>query len=211
MRSKVLGRRSGYVFSIAVGLLVASCSSTTNGVAQPEQTDKSSPTSSTQPEVGDPLDVSAYLSKPCDLVSTEKLAELGFQPEDGEPHLPEDDEFAAHTGPDCGWIGDGSGSISVIVASKNAERGVGGMAGLRSLHEQGRYELWEEVSVAGYPAAYYGVTDARSRGDCNLAVGIADDMTFSATAISFRDDPAMACQVADEVAADVIQTLKGER
>ncbi len=93
----------------------------------------------------------------------------------------------------------------------NAERGVGGLEGLRSLYEQGRYRLWEETSVAGYPAAHFGVTDARSKNDYNITMGIADDMAFSVTAISFRDNPAMACQVTSEVAADVIKTLKEGR
>ncbi|WP_433470563.1 DUF3558 domain-containing protein [Saccharomonospora azurea] len=211
MQSRFLGQRSDFVLLMAASLLVASCSSTTNGAARPGQSSGDPPTSSDQREISEPLDISAYLSKPCYLVSSEKLAELGFSREGGEPHLPEDDEFAAQTGPDCGWIGDGDGSISVIIASKNAERGLGGLEGLRSLHEQGRFDLWEEISVAGYPAAHYGVTDARSKGDCNVAVGIADDMAVSVTAISFRDNPVMACDVAKGVAVDVIRTLEGGR
>lgn len=193
-------------------LLAASCASTMDGEVQlGESGNNPSQASVGQQEISEPLDISAYLSNPCGLVSAEKLGELGFSSSDGEPHFPEDDELASQTGPNCIWVEQENSSISVILPSKNTERGVGGLEGLRALHEQGRYRLWEETSVAGYPAAYFGVSDARSSGDCNITVGIADDMAFSVAASSFRDNPAMACQVADEVAVDVIENLKGER
>lgn len=212
MQSRCFGSRAFCASLLSAVLLAAACASTTDGEAQlGESGNNSSSPSADRQRVSEPLDISAYLSDPCGLVSVEKLGELGFSPGDGEAHLPEDDEFAAQTGPACGWVGQGNGSISVIITSKNTERGVGGLEGLRALYEQGRYRLWEETFVADYPAAYLGVSDARSRGDCNIAVGIADDMAFSVTASSFRDNPAMACQVADEVAVDVIENLKGER
>ncbi len=197
---------------LALAVLSASCSVTADGVAQPT-TQEASEETDLAPErrVSDPLDVSSYLSKPCDLVSPQMLSKLGTSPEKGEARLPGDDKVAAQSGPYCDWSGEREGSISVAIASGNAERGVGGLRGLQILRDQGRFKLWEETSVSGYPAVYLGAADARAEGDCDLAVGIADDMTFSVAAISFRENPKRAYQVTSEVAADVIKTLKEGR
>ncbi|WP_433470560.1 DUF3558 domain-containing protein [Saccharomonospora azurea] len=203
----------GLVLS-SVAIFAASCSATTDGVAEPPErgvTGSETDTTAPQRTVSDPLDITPYLSEPCDLVSPEMLEDLGTSPEQAEPILPEDDELAAQTGPLCRWSGEAEGSIALGIDSGNRERGLGGLKGLEVSRDQGRYKLWEEVSVAGYPAVYLGVRDARADGDCDLAVGIADDMTFGVTAHSFYDNPERACDVANELAADVIQTLKGER
>ncbi len=198
---------------VGLALVATSCADTEEGSAGPATSEAISTVESRGSErgVSDPLDVSPYLSKPCGLVSAEMLDELGTSLQESEPRLPENDKIAAQSGPYCSWSGEREGSISVAVASKNSERGMGGLRGLEALRDQGRFSLWDETSVSGYPAVYLGVTDDRARGDCDLAVGIADDMTFSVTAISFYDNPQRACEVASEVAADVIRTLKGGR
>ncbi len=198
------------VSMIAVAAAGVSCSADTDGVAQPVTDEVSASASSVAPErrVSDPLDITPYLSKPCDLVSPEMLEKLGTSPSEANPRLPEDDKIAAAAGPGCSWSGEGEGSVGIGIDSGNKERGVGGLRGLEIARDQGRYKLWEETSVAGYPAVYMGISDSRHRGDCDLAVGIADDMTFGVAAVSFRENPQKACQVAAEVAADVIETLK---
>lgn len=207
-------RNRFFWFRIASVLAVAaagvSCSADTDGVAQPATGELSALKSSAAPErrVSDPLDITPYLSLPCDLVSPEMLEELGTSPGEATPRLPEDDEIAAETGPGCSWSGEDEGSVGVNINSGNKERGVGGLRGHEIMRDQGWYDLWEETSVAGYPAVYMGISDSRHRGDCGLVVGIADDMTFGVSAASFRENPQKACQVAAEVAADVIGTLK---
>jgi hypothetical protein len=197
----------------AVAMLTTSCSGEEEGVAQPSGSEPTESSARSTPErpVRDPLDISPYLSDPCGLVSPDMLSRLGASPEVAEPVMPEDDDIAAATGPSCNWSSEIEGNFGLGIDSGNKERGLGGLTGLEVSRDQGRYKLWEETSVAGYPAVYYGVRDARSEGDCDLAIGIADDMSIGVTAHSFYDNPQRACDVANEVAADVIQTLKGAR
>ncbi|WP_433470562.1 DUF3558 domain-containing protein [Saccharomonospora azurea] len=197
----------------AVAILAVSCSVTEDGIADPSDSGSTGISMSPAPErtVSDPLDISPYLSNPCDLVSPGMLSRLGTSPDLAKPSLPEDNAIVAETGPACSWSSESEGSIGLGIDTGNFERGLGGLRGLEVSRDQGRYKLWEELSVSGYPAVYYGVRDARSEGDCDLAIGIADDMTVGVTAHSFYENPQRACGVANEVAADVIQTLKGER
>ncbi|CAM3095423.1 DUF3558 domain-containing protein [Saccharomonospora xinjiangensis] len=199
------------IFSmVAVVLFGASCSAGTEGVAQPAVDDTTTSVAGKAPErkVSEPLDISPYLSRPCELVSPEMLAKLGTSPSEATPRLPEDHKVSAEFGPSCDWSGEDEGGIGVNINSGNKERGLGGLRGHEMARDQGRYELWEETSISSYPAVYLGVSDARDRGDCELVVGIADDMTFGVSAVSFYENPEKACRVADEVAADVIETLK---
>lgn len=204
--------------SVHLGLLVlasfavASCSSTTEGVPDAVQSpeDSSSSVSTTDPRylVEEPLDVSQFLSRPCDLIPRGPLESLGIDPESGRAKLPEDDVVAAEVGPYCSWP-EGDTNLSAGIQSGNTERGTGGLAGLRLSYEQGRYKLWEETSNSGYPAVYLGVADRRAEGSCQLAVGVSEDMTFTVSADVYSEDPESACRVVDEVAADVIQNLRG--
>ncbi|CAM3095261.1 DUF3558 domain-containing protein [Saccharomonospora xinjiangensis] len=211
--ASLMGNRSvcfRIFFMLAVAVAGVSCSKGTDGVAQSVTGEVSASETSGAPErrVSDPLDITPYLGRPCDLVSPRLLEKLDTSPSEANPSLPEDDKVAAEAGPGCSWTGEGEGSIGIGIDSGNKERGVGGLRALEMARDQGRYKLWEETSIEGYPAVYMGVRDARHEGDCDLAVGIADDMTFGVSAISFRENPEKACQVAAEVAADVIGNLK---
>jgi hypothetical protein len=200
------------VLTLGVSVLVA-CSGSTEGSPELGETSSQATTSTRNSgvrlAVEDPLDVGPFLSRPCDLLPEEALSSAGLNAQSGEASLPENDPAAKATGPYCSWIGDNA-SASVGVQSENTKRGMGGLDGLYAVYEQGRYEFWEETEVASYPAAFAASVDLRSEGRCQLAVGIADDMSFTANAY-VGDDPQSACQVATELAAQVIETLKGAR
>ncbi|WP_040922204.1 DUF3558 domain-containing protein [Saccharomonospora xinjiangensis] len=195
---------------VLVVILAISCSASDDGFARSTENKSIVVSSSNHPQrrVSEPLEISPYLSRPCDLVSSQLLGKLGTSPDKSNPRLPKDDEVAAGVGPSCSWKIEGEGSIGIGIASENARRGAGGLRALELLREQGRFKLWEESSVSAYPAVYFGVRDARTEGDCDLAVGIADDMTFSVAAIGFSSGDQQACDVADEIAADVIANLR---
>lgn len=192
---------------------LAACSGTTEGSPELGGTSGTGTTSPQEPggryTVQMPLRIDSFLSRPCDLLPGESLNSLGLDAQDGEAKLPENDGAARATGPYCSWAGE-SVSVSVGVQSENTKRGTGGLDGLYAVYEQGRYGFWEETEVAGYPAAFSATVDQRAEGRCQLAVGIADDMSFTANAY-IGDNPDAACQAATELAADVIQTLGGDR
>lgn len=206
-------------FSIRLGLFlltsfaVVSCTSTTEGVPGASQppggSSSSASTAAPQYSVEEPLDISQFLPRPCDLLPVESLNSNGIDPMSGRAFLPEDDVVAAESGPYCSWP-DEDLNLSAGIQSGNTERSIGGLSGLRLSYEQGRYELWEETSNSGYPAVYFGVADRRSEGSCQIAVGVSEDMTFTVSADVYSENPEEACRVVDEVAADVIQNLRGK-
>lgn len=205
-----------FVVLMSASLVVSSCSGETAGVPQTGgSADASSgPSSQVSQEsrypIESPLDVSPFLSDPCSLVSPELLESLGFSPEEGREKTAGSDDVAALAGPYCGWSGKDEGNLTVGIQSGNTQRGTGGLEGIRNLHEQGRFALWEESSISGYPSAYYGINDGRAQGDCSIAVGVAEDMTFSVSADFYYDNPEKACGIAQEVAGGVIQNLQEE-
>lgn len=157
---------------------------------------------------GKRLDVAPFLSSPCELVSEELLVEMGYSAS-GRPRLPGEDTTADVTGPYCGWSGeDDSRGLTVSIQSGNEQRGTGGLGSLRRAYEDGRFAYWEEVEVGGYPAAYLDLVDRRATGGCGIAVGVAEDMSFSVSVDDYVDQPGEVCTVVTEFAADVIRSLK---
>ncbi|WP_176218249.1 DUF3558 domain-containing protein [Saccharomonospora piscinae] len=198
----------------AMVVLASSCSATTSGTPKPEHSSNSTSATTGQPDgryfVENPLDVTSFLGRPCDLVSPGVLAELGFLPEGGRARTSESDAIAKKEGPYCGWSGSDEGNLTVAIQSGNADRGVGGLDGLFDLHSQGRFEYWSETTVDGYPAAYHNMLETdREEGNCSLGVGIQKELSFSVSADYYTDNPEQACQVAEAIAADVVENLKG--
>ncbi|WP_134716896.1 DUF3558 domain-containing protein [Saccharomonospora xinjiangensis] len=152
--------------------------------------------------VDSPLDITPFISRSCDLLSDEVLISVGIPPESGQAKLPDRDAVAEHVGPYCSWP-DIDVGLSVGIQSGNTQRGMGGLDGFYSIYEQGRLGFWEEFSVAGYSAAYTALKDRRAEGRCELAVGIATDMSFTSIA-DVSEYPGMACQLANKMAVDII-------
>ncbi|PRX49061.1 uncharacterized protein DUF3558 [Prauserella shujinwangii] len=160
------------------------------------------------PPVSQELDATPYLTKPCELVPDTTLESLGFALP-GEPLSAENESTADLVGPSCGWwLKPGNTLLSVGIQTGNREHGVGGLRGLRGGYERGQYAYWESTNIGGYPAAYYDIDDERQEGRCRLAVGIADDLTFSVSAGVYENEPQQACSTVEKVATDVIGTLK---
>lgn len=202
------------LLSVLLAVLLVSCSISTDGFPKPglsstlpnESGSKHSPYS-----VDNPVDVTPYLERPCSLVSEDLLVSLGFPPSKGRAQVAKDDDVAALSGPYCGWSGEGEGNLTVSLQSGNRDRGVGGLGGIKNLHDQGRFALWEETTIRGYPAAYYALRDMRAQGYCSIAIGVADDMSVTVGADFFVEQPSRACVTAERVAAEVIDTLKRGR
>lgn len=161
------------------------------------------------PKVTNPLDPGPFLNDPCKLVDDSIVAEIGdFQP--GEADVTSD---AAKNliGPGCDWNNDDySRLISVIIDTvhqKHAAPGFKGLDGVYASHKEGRY--LEPVVIEGYPgnpAAFAGDLAKRDKGDCGLAVGIADDLVFNVTVLD-ENNPANACAVVPKVAGAVLDSL----
>jgi hypothetical protein len=197
-----------------ISLVAAACDDGTVGGEPTSPPQNGSPPSSPGvPTVADPLDAGPFLSDPCKLVDEATVASIGeFDPGEADVDSPEAKNL---TGPSCGWDGkDNFGlDLSVTIGTvhqRQAEPKYRGIAGIYGGKEAGLVDEFEPAEVAGhpgYPAAYAWLDGDRERGRCPLYVGIADDLTFTAT-VQNEDQPDAACPAAQKAAAAVLVSLK---
>ncbi|TKG60447.1 DUF3558 domain-containing protein [Prauserella endophytica] len=200
--------------ALMVGLLAAGCATEEPGTPSASSWTSSADNSTSAsggdvPQVSSPLDASAYLDRPCDLVPQTVMNELSYT-EPGKALTADENSTAALSGPGCGWNVRGHGqSVVVGIQTGNQQDGMGGLQGIYDGYQDGQFEYYEPTTVDGYPAAFSDISDNRDRGSCAMYVGIADDLTYSVYAGPYGDDPDAACPVVEQVAGAVIETLKG--
>jgi len=204
----VLRNRAAVAALVLVSIAVAGCTGETPGTPTPTPGTSASAGSSSAPEdpnvpkVANPLDASAFIGDPCKLVPAATVAELG---------LAQPGEQANDTSnPSCSWgIRGKADGLQLILGSGNREKGMGGLAGLNKAKGTGQVRFLEPgPDVEGYPTVYYGVQDRRSGGNCDLGVGVADDLVISVHASGY-DNEQDSCGNAQKVASAIIKTLKG--
>ncbi|QFU90711.1 DUF3558 domain-containing protein [Amycolatopsis sp. YIM 10] len=200
---------------VAVAASLAACSGETGGNPRPvESAESAAPGGSSAapqpggPKIAVPLDVSRYLGNPCELTPLAKLSAAGYT-EPGEPKT-EDDVAKVLAGPSCHWSGAEPGvGMTVQVQTGNRDNGIGGVAGLEKAKQGRQLGFLERTEdVGGYPAFFAGQSDRRATGSCGLAVGIADDLTFTVTSLGYQGAQD-SCDNSVRVAGIVIDTLKG--
>lgn len=204
----MLRNRAAVVALVLASVAVAGCTGENPGTPSPSTGSEPSSASSVAPEdpnvpkVANPLDASAFVGDVCKLLPAAAAAELGFT----EPGESKNDT----NNPDCSWgVRGKADSLQLILGSGNREKGMGGLAGLRKAKEAGQLRFLEPgPDVDGYPTFYYGLQDRRARGSCDLAVGVADDLTVGVHATGY-DNEQESCGNAQKAVSAVIKTLKG--
>lgn len=201
-------RRSLILVLATLSLAISACSQRTSGSPAPASgaagtQSVSASGSSAAPTVSNPLDPTSYLSKPCDLVPQELVAQLGYT---NPTPTAENSSF----GPGCGWVGTDSlkpknfnVSVQVLKGKRN-----GGLAAIYKAHDRGFYAFADPTTVSSYPAVYADTQDRRAEGKCTVFVGIANDLTF-ATGVDGYTDAQDSCATAKQIAAAVITDLQG--
>ncbi|EWC58486.1 hypothetical protein UO65_6378 [Actinokineospora spheciospongiae] len=173
----------------------------TPGPAKPPTTAPDNSTTSGQgggvPKVDSPLDVSEFVDKPCTGLTQAQLDRLGVG--NGK----QDTEA---TGEYCRWTNGRGGYVNLAFVV-----GQGGLGGVYRGNEVGQFGLFQELpDISGYPAVIASLWDGRKDGDCDVAVGVADDTTLSVGTTQSMDkvghgDP---CQVTVDVIKQVLETVK---
>ncbi|HEU5472185.1 MAG TPA: DUF3558 domain-containing protein [Actinophytocola sp.] len=171
---------------------------TTGSTGSPSGTNNS-------PKIDAPLDATRFLSQPCAVLSPTQLQAFNIS-NPGTPHT--DDPTARSTGPYCNWSSDDPVprgiSVGFLVSNKN---------GLADTIRGGRAAFpgyFEPAEVDGYPAVFNDLVDGRSRGICNITVGISNTLAFRAAESWDRKRGTQSCEGAKQIAAAVITSLKGE-
>lgn len=216
----VRARHWSVVALLAVVFIMTACSGEERGTPRPANTASSGSVapggseSLDYPKVQTPLDPTAYLQNPCELVPAAVLETLAqFDP--GEPDV---DSPAAQKmiGPRCTWVSSdvGGPTIGVSINTVRSELIADGSGGLEAEYRSkanGRIDHLEPVSLPGHPgnpAVIAAQSSELDRGSCPVTVGLSDELTFTVRMIHSAD-PSAACDGAQKVAAAVLDTLAG--
>ncbi|MEV8613139.1 DUF3558 domain-containing protein [Amycolatopsis sp. NPDC051373] len=194
-----VSRLAGAASVLALTCVVAACSGSTGGTPEPSPSSPSSAGPAT-PKIESPLPASLIQGDPCAALTPAQVDSLFTNP-------PTRDQAAKDTGvaKSCGWHDIDRGSlvgIQFVYAWKH------GLSDVYATQGRGFFKVL--APVQGYPVAAYGPSDLRSKGMCNVAVGIADnaafeaDVQFANSAVG-KGDP---CDDARKVADLAITTLK---
>ncbi|WP_139320568.1 DUF3558 domain-containing protein [Saccharomonospora sp. CUA-673] len=190
------------IAGMAAGLILSACGTDPQqGEASPDKTTAATDTGSTgeAPRVVNPVDTAALQQDPCaalsDAQAAERNLERGVSEElDGDPSC-----IYRYT--------DDSGSRVRFAQNPDLTNG------LDDLYAQkDTFGLFEEAEVAGQPAVFTSqYDDDRDEGFCYLQLGLTDN-EFMSVMVSVRpssDDYPQGCDVAEAVAGDMIEHLRG--
>lgn len=190
--------------SLASAALLAGCSSQTGGTGGP--TGQSDPTSSASnnqdlhgaPKVQNPLDTSKFQAAPCSVLTAAQLRTLG---------ITQPGRATNAGGPTCDWQDTTSSKqLGVTVTAQTGNKG--GLALLYQRHSKGELGVFEPISeINGYPAVIFSNGSKKSSTNCEIAVGVTDQLEYTIGAGVVDDsDP---CAQDRQVAQIVVGNLKG--
>lgn len=210
-------KRSLVLTSLFGLVLVAGCTTASEGQPRPVDTTVAPTSGSTSgssggeedelpfagaPKVDDPLETSRYEQNPCASITAEQAQQELNLPPTGQPME------NVTLGVGCEWKNNDTRAYLHIVFVVDDPRG---LSPDYAVNEDGGWDFFQELpEIEGYPAIARDRPDDRSRGYCTVAVGVADDMSFEST-LQLRGsnigekDP---CEMAAFAAGLAVQTMK---
>jgi Protein of unknown function (DUF3558) len=187
-----------------VGLTVVGCTSVQAGT--PVAAGRASATEEETygaPRVSEPVDASAFLTRPCAVLTPAQLAEFGIS-QPGESDT--DSAIARHSGPGCLWEQDNT--PTTLASTFDVSFLTGNKHGLSDTYRgRDRFRLFEEITVDDHPAVINDMADVRLQGTCNITVGISDTLTFRTAEIGGPRGQDT-CVRTKRFAAAILTTLK---
>lgn len=186
--------------ALGIAGIAAGCSPV-QGTPAPTTTSSAAPAA---PKVAHPIDTAKYQAAPCTLLTAAQVGTFGIT----TPGKVNSDSNAL--GPGCIWANPDNGQtfeVQFITANK---------AGLTALYinkdvivNGGGY--WEATTIQGYPGVFNSQLDSRKTGDCSLAVGVTDTLTYNVAVTADRSTPQYndPCGMATQIADMVMTTLRG--
>jgi hypothetical protein len=185
-------------------LMLAGCTSQgANGTQSTASTPSTAPASASgaalAPKVQNPLPASVFAKHPCDsaLTATQLMQLMNEVPP------PRHTDNAA--GPSCGWTKSSTSAV-ITVGYLTALKD-----GLSDVYAKKTTDAYQQpLEVGGYPAATYNSTESTPVGDCDVAVGIADNLVFDVGFVVGTDryGKENPCDAAKTIAEDVLENLK---
>lgn len=187
-------------FVVASVAVLSACSSHTAGT--PSTSGTGSPSASgpsrSAPPVPGALPTDALIANPCNGLSASQITTVGLAVPGAESQ--------SDTGPTCKWRSAvfqlNVVYISPMTVNKN---------GLSDIYAtKGNFAYFEPTTVDDYPGVYASPTDNRSGGDCQLWVGVSDELSVSVSAqIGEGPNKTNPCPATERVATAMIDHLQG--
>jgi hypothetical protein len=189
---------------MAAGLTLAACSTSTTGNATPSPSSSAASPSSgassgklTAPSVANPVDVTKFEQNPCSALTSAQASQVAQLTKTGG-------NFGGNP-PTCQWKDDNYNGVSFSFV-----RG-GGLNDAYAYQDSQSGYFKVAPDVSGYPAVFSSPNDDRSKGNCQLIVGVRNDeeMVVNSSFVAsspYYSDPCSLTQKAAELA---IATLKG--
>lgn len=187
---------------VAAGVLSA-CSGGGNAGSIPPATSGSSSAAASSssgqaaPSVPSPLPTDQLVANPCSALSADQVQTIGLT---GTGTKRQD-----QGGPSCGWQSATADENVVYISPLTANAN-----GLSDIYaDKGQDKYFEPTTINGYPAVYASITD-RSSGDCQLWVGVTDQLAVSVSdQILSGPNVSNPCPVVQRVATAMVQHLQG--
>lgn len=195
-------RKKAFAFLIAAGFMLAACSNSTGGNATPSPTaagpvTETGKTRLTAPPVSNPLNVSKYEPNPCTVLTAAQASQVAGLTKTGE-------NFGGKF-PICQWKDDNYNRIGFTFTIG------GGLSDTYSNQDDDSGYFKVAPDVSGYPAVFAGITDDRSKGGCQLVVGVSETVQLVVNSSFDKSSPLYGdpCSVTQKAAEAAIVTLKG--
>ncbi|SER96723.1 Protein of unknown function [Lentzea xinjiangensis] len=189
-------------------VLLAGCSTgngttgTPTATTQPAGTSTSTGTGGGAPEVKNPLDVKAFEADPCSAVTSAQIDAYGMPGVAGKVNT-------SSPGASCIWLG-ASTPAKVAPGLTILPKGTN-LDSMYKNKDNGTYAVFEPLAdVQGYPAVLTLATDQRSKGNCEIAVGVTAEQAilFTVQAITGSSRFADPCGAVTEFAGLAVTTIK---
>jgi len=184
-------------------LVMAGCSTPSSvvGTAGPTSTSSSLPPGT--PNVANPLDTTAFQKTPCSVLTAAQLQQLTIAAT-GQPNLTDP------LGPVCSWHDqNGPSKMDLGIGFVTAGQGLSG-----PYSQKATYQVFEpQKDIGGYPALIAMTDDARPQGDCQIGIGVSNQLELTVegllkTGIDKAPDMSNPCPRVRAVAEAVIATIK---
>jgi hypothetical protein len=202
--SKTRAVQLGAAALVAAGALSAcsggggSAGSIPPATSVPSSAAASSSGSALAPSVPSPLPTDQLTANPCSALSADQVRTIGLT---GSGTKRQD-----QAGPSCEWRSATSDANVVYISPLTANSN--GLSDTYANKAQDKY--FEPTTINGYPGVYASITDNRSGGDCQLWVGVTDQLAVSVSdQILSGPNVSNPCPVVQRVATAMVQHLQG--
>lgn len=168
--------RLALIFAVACTVAAGGCTVPSEGTPQPVSS-ALPPSGSGEdlpsdgaPRVEDPLDAARFEQEPCDVLTPADAETLNVPPT-GE-------QSGDAYGQRCHWHNSDTGGSLFVTFFSGVDRG------LSSFYEESRGSKWKYFEriddIEGHPAVAYNIKEDPPKYDCSVAVGLIDELAFSA-------------------------------